>query len=156
MTPFQIKWQAPEFKYRPKSISWYWISIILAVILLGAAVWQKNFFFGFFVVAAEILILIWANREPPLVEFSLNEKGLSVGGREFHAYTEIESFSADEEMDAEWPDLFFQFRRRLKPVLKIKAPKNQMAEIQNALKAVLPQIKHEQSLLDALEEFIGF
>lgn len=156
MASFEIKWQAPEFEYREKGVSWYWISIILAVIILGAAVWQKNFLFGLFVVVAEILLLAWANREPNLTSFTISEKGLSVGGQKFYALTDVESFSCEENNDSDWLNLFFQFRRRLKPPLKIRLPKKQFAEIRSALKTVLPQVEYQQSLLDTLEELIGF
>jgi len=156
MPPFEVKWTAPEFEYRPKSVSWYWISIIVAVIILAIAVWQKNFLFGFFVVLAEILLLTWANREPSLVNFTLTDKGLSVGDHKFYAFTDMESFSSDVSEGEEWPNLFFQFRRRLKPLLRIRVPKNQAVEIEKTLKTILRQTEHERSLLDALEELIGF
>lgn len=164
MSPFEINgstssplsWQAPEFEYREKGVSWYWLSIIIAVVMLSVAVWQKNFLFGFFVVAAEILILAWANREPEMVNFQLNEKGLSIGGQKFYPYVDLESFSLEDDTDTEWPNVFLQFRRRLKPTLRIKLPKNRATEIQKALGSALPQVEHEHSLLDTLEEFIRF
>ena len=156
MSLSEIRWQAPEYEYRTKTISWYWLSIIFAVIILGVAVWQKNFLFGFFVVAAEILILAWANREPPLIDFTLNEKGLSLGDRKFYSLTEMESFSIDNFGETEWPSLFFEFHSRLKPALKIKLPRARLAEIQKMLKSDLAQVEHEHSMLDTLEEFVGF
>lgn len=156
MAPFEIKWQAPEYEFRPKGVSWYWISIIVAVLFVAFAAWQKNFLFGFFVLIAEILILAWANREPPLVEFVLNEKGLAVGGRKSYAYAEMESWSVDDFGETDWPSLFFQFHKRLKPALKIRVPKSRVPDLQKALKGTLPQVEHEHSMLDTLEEFIGF
>jgi hypothetical protein len=156
MTSFELKWEAPEFEYREKGVSWYWISIIIAALLIGLSVWQKNFLFGFFIVAAEVLVLAWANRKPALIKFALNERGLSIGGRTFHPYTEIESFGIDDYIEQEWPNLYFQFHKRLRPLLKIRAPHARVAEIQKTLAALLPQVKHERSLLDALEEFVRF
>ncbi|MDO8536839.1 MAG: hypothetical protein Q7R94_01175 [bacterium] len=156
MASFEIKWRAPEFEYRQKTVSWYWISIIIAAIILGVAVWQKNFLFGFFVILAEILIMAWANREPPLVDFILNEQGLSLGGSKFYAFAEMESFSIDDYSETEWPSLFFQFHSRLKPDLKIKLPKARMTEIQKTLQPVLAQVEHKHSMIDTLQEFIGF
>ncbi len=150
-----LKWQAPEFDYRKKDVSWYWMSIIIAVLILGFAVWQKNFPFGFFVVIAEIMILAWANTEPPIVNFELGDKEVSVGKHKFHAYAEFANFSVDEESNAEWSHIFFQFHR-LKPKLKIKIPKEMMGEARQALKKVLPEVKHEHSLVDSIEELIGF
>lgn len=156
MDHFELKWRSPEYEYRPKGVSWYWISIIVAVIILGLAVWWKNFLFGFFVVIAEILIIVHANREPSLVDFALDEKGITVGGLKSYAYTEMESWSIYAFGETEWPSLFFQFHRRLKPPLKVKFPRARIAELQAALQGVLKQIDHEHSMLDALEELIRF
>ena len=150
-----IKWQAPEFDYRKKDVSWYWISIIIAVLILGFAVWQRNFPFGFFVVLAEIMVLVWANTEPQIINFELNDKGLSVGEHKFHSYAEFENFSVEDESNEERSHIFFQFRR-LKPKLKIKITKGAVAEARLALKKVLPEVKYEPSLVDAIEEIIGF
>lgn len=150
-----LKWQAPEFDYREKDVSWYWMSIIVAVIILGFAVWQKNFPFGFFVVLAEILILVWANTEPPTVDFELSERGLAVGEHKFHSYAELASFSVDDETSEEWSHLFFQFKRP-KPKLKIKVRKGLVNDVRQTLKGLLPEVKHEHSLIDAIEEIIGF
>lgn len=156
MAAFELKWQAPEFEYRHKTVSWYWISIIVSVIILGVAVWQKNFLFAFFIVVAEILVLAWANREPQLIDFALSDKGLAIGAQKFYAFAEMESFSVDDFGGTEWPSIFFQFHKRLKPALKIRIPKDRLAEAQKALKSSLTQTEHEHSMLDTLEEFIGF
>ncbi len=156
MVPFELKWQAPEYEYRQKSISWYWTSIIISILILGAAIWQKNFLFGLFIVIAEILVLSWANRTPPLVDFTLNEKGFSIGTQKSYAYTELESFSIDTFNETIWPSLFLQFKKRLKPPLKAKIPKERLPEIEKTLKTVLKQTEHQHSMLDTLEEFVGF
>lgn len=64
MTSFEIKWQAPEYEYREKTVSWYWISIVVAALVIAFSVWQKNFLFGFFIVIAEMLFIVWGNRTP--------------------------------------------------------------------------------------------
>jgi hypothetical protein len=156
MSNFEIKWHAPEFDFREKDISWYWISIIIAVLLVGAAIWQKNFLFGFFVVVAEILVISWANQEPPLVEFTLNENGVGIGPQKIYAFSEMESFAVDEKSDNEWPPAYFQFRRKLKIPLKIRVPKDRREEIKKALAQVLTQIEFQQSLLDTVEELVKF
>lgn len=155
MAPFEIKWTAPEFEYHAKGVSWYWISIIIAVVILGLAVWQKNFLFGLFVVIAEVLVLSWSVREPRSLDFVLSEKGLDINKNAFYAYNEIEKFSV-EASDADWPSLVFYFRRKLRPTVKIKIPKDLRTPIEKTLKTILPQVEYELSLLDSVEEFIGF
>lgn len=151
----EIVWQAPEFEYREKGVSWYWLSIIIAIVVLGIAVWQKNFLFGFFIVVAEMLILSWGNREPKMVEFRLNEKEIVVGGVKFYRLQDLESFGV-EEAESEWQNIHLQFKSRLKPKIKIAAPKEKCAEIQKLLSKQISQSAYEPSLLDILEKFIGF
>ncbi len=86
MEELKIEWQAPEFEYREKDISWYWLSIIVAVLILSVSVWQKNFLFAAFVVMAEMLILVWAGRKPREISFSLDEKGLTISGNKSRTF----------------------------------------------------------------------
>ncbi len=155
MAKFEIKWQAPEFDYREKDISWYWLSVIIAVILLSAAIWQKNFLFVIFIILAEILILVWANREPATIEFKLDEKGLTIAGKKFYPSSEMDAFGLKEESE-EWSKLIFRFRRRFQPLLKIKIPRSRSAEIEKALTAVVKKTEFEDSFLDNLQKFLGF
>lgn len=164
----EITWQAPEFEYREKGVSWYWLSIIIAIIVLGIAVWQKNFLFGFFVVVAEMLILSWGNREPRMVEFRLSEKGLAISGGpsprrsdyghaggKFYALQDFESFGT-EESESEWQNVHLQFKNRLRPRIKIAVPKKKYKEVEKMLGGRIQQSTHEPSLLDTLEKFLRF
>ena len=67
MASFEITWEAPEFEYRPKSVSWYWISIIIAAAIIAFAIWERNFLFGIFIVIAEILFIAWGNETPATI-----------------------------------------------------------------------------------------
>ncbi|MBI4085939.1 MAG: hypothetical protein HY433_01700 [Candidatus Liptonbacteria bacterium] len=153
---FEIAWQAPEFEYYEKDISWYWLSVIIAVVVLSAAVWQKNFLFAAFIIFAEILILVWAGQKPKTVEFKLDERGLTIGNRKFYPYAEMTGFSADENNEDEWRDFIFRFQRRLQPTLKVKTPKNRFGEIEKALAPIVKKIEFEESFLETLERFLGF
>ncbi len=156
MTSFFIEWTAPEFSYRHKGVSWYWISITLAVLIVGFSIWEKNFFFGVFVVIAEILVLTWANQEPREVSFDLNERGLEIDKLKFYAIADFQNFSIEDAFDPDWPDIYFEFKSKIKPVLKIKVPGDKLVEIQKNLKTMLPQIPHERTLMEAIEQIIGF
>lgn len=152
----EIKWTAPEYEHRPKDVSWFWISIIIAVVLLAAAVWQKNFLFGFFIVVAEMLLLVWGNREPREVGFLLSEKGLTVDGKKFYAWGEIRDWSAEEPGDSGWGDLLLNFNTRLKPDIRVLVPKSRFPEVKNALAEKAPETEREESVVDALQKFLGF
>ena len=48
----EIIWQAPEFRYRHKDESWYWLTIMATAVLFLISLWQKNFLFAIFAVIA--------------------------------------------------------------------------------------------------------
>ena len=152
----EISWQAPEFEYREKTVSWYWFSIILAVLVLAVAIWQKNFLFAVFVILAEILILVWANREPTTIEYRLNEKGLDIGKNKSYTYGEIESFGMREYSGEEWSELVFTFKKSLRPPLKASLPTHLLPQVKKALEAILRETEIKESAFDALERFLRF
>ena len=89
----QISWRAPEFEYHEKTAGWYWTTVVIALIILAFALWQQNFLFGVFVIIAEILLVIWANKKPEIVEFVVGEKGILVDEKRNYSYSEIENYS---------------------------------------------------------------
>ncbi len=157
MPPFKIEWDAPEFEERQKTVSWYWITIILAVLVLAFSIWEQNFLFGIFVIIAEVLFIAWGNRTPNRVHFVMNEKGLTVPGATFYPYHEFETFSVDEsDEESAWGSLFFRLKRRARLTLRVYIPKERIKEAAQALRLGVREVEHEESLTDALERFFKF
>jgi len=156
MEKFSIEWQAHEFNYREKSVSWYWLSIIAAIIILSVSVWQKNFLFAIFIVIAEILVLVWAQKKPRIVDFRIDEKGLTVDGKKFYPYSSIGAFGTKEDIDKGWSEIAFRFSHGLRPLLKIRIPSERVAETERALTLIMEKTEFEESLLDIIEKLIGF
>lgn len=155
MEGFEITWEAPEFEYREKSVEWFWLSIIVAVLILGAAVWQRNFLLGFFVIIAEILVLVWSNRKPRTIGFQLTREGLTINNEKYYAYAEIESFAV-EGGRGEWSNLFLNFKQKLKPSLRVGLPKDQLPRIREILGGSIPETEVNLSIIDILERFFNF
>jgi len=156
MDPFEISWEAPEFEYREKTVSWYWLTVIIAVIMLAMAVWKANFLFGFFIVLAEILVLVWAIKEPNLVNFLLNEQGLRIHGHGFYPWEELVSWSVQSTDEAELQEIIFVLHKKFRPALKVLVPRESWAAVKTKLEEVLPQVPHKPSFSDMLEKLLGF
>lgn len=154
----EIKWKAPEFDYYPKSSAWYWWSMLITLAFLVFAIWQKNFLFGFFVVVAEILVLSWGGKKPALVDFSLGEKGLTIGGIKFYPYTELKNWSLPdfEPANPGFVEIILYFKRRLRTNLSIRAPKEQSQKIEEVLKSKAPKVDFNPSFLDIAEKLLKF
>jgi hypothetical protein len=155
MASFEIHWQAPEFEYRPKTVSWYWISIIAASAIIAFAIWERNFLFGVFVVIAEIMFIAWGNETPATMDFVLTENDLAIGAAKRYQIKLFENFSVNE-LDGDWTELFFTFKSKLRTPLKVILPKTKLEEVRKNLKPILREVEFEPSLLDSLEKIIGF
>jgi hypothetical protein len=155
MASFEISWQAPEFEYRPKSVSWYWISIIISAAIIAFAIWQRNFLFGIFIVIAEVLLIAWGNEMPITMDFVLTENELSIGEAKRYQIKLFENFSVNDLGD-DWTELCFIFKTKLRTPLKVLLPKEKIEEARKDLKPILREVEFEPSLLDSLEKIIGF
>lgn len=153
-----VKWNAPEFDFYPKGNAWYWWSITITLLLLGFAIWQKNFLFAFFVVVAELLVLSWGSRKPMTMEFKLDEKGLTINGLKFYPYADLKSFGVSDmaPTDEKFEEIVIYLKRRMRTGLNILVPKDKEAEIVTAFSKKIAKVEAELSLLDALERFLRF
>jgi hypothetical protein len=153
-----IAWQAPEFEHRPKTMAWYWISIIVAILLLALAIWQKNFIFAVFVVIAELMLMIWGSSEPRMIAFALNQRGLTIGGAKFYPFSDVVSWSADSEgfFDPEWPDITLHLVHHFHTGLKVKVPRAMFLEVEKVLRTHAKEVPFKPSMVDVIEKLLGF
>ncbi|HEY4526131.1 MAG TPA: hypothetical protein VJL32_03500 [Candidatus Paceibacterota bacterium] len=152
----KIEWKAPEFEHRPKNISWFWLTIIIAVLILALAVWQKNFLFVFFVVIAEVLILSWGNAEPREIDFVLTEKSILIDGKKRYNLGELINFSVDEPEHKDLVSIFIHFKQRFKAPLRIHVFKDKLQSVRELLRTGVKEMEHEDSIVDSLEHLIRF
>lgn len=152
--PEKIIWQAPEFKYRYKDVSWYWISVIAASILALIAIWQKNLLFVVFVIIAEITIIFWAKQIPQNLHFKIDKKGVYIDKIRFYSYEDLAGFHISEE-DGEG-ELILKTKRKFHPFTKILLENCDIPKIKEFLKERLEEIEYEPSLADHIGKMIGF
>lgn len=155
MPTFEISWEAPEFEYREKSLGWYWLSMLAAAAVLGFAIFEKNFLFGVFVIIAEILVLVWANRAPDTVVFTLTDKGLAAGETTFYALGDIERFGIADSGKT-WSVFVLSLKRPIRPAARVNVPNEKVPAVRNALRSAIPEEEIKESLTDALEKFLKF
>lgn len=153
-----ITWHAPEFEHRPKTAVWYWTSIVIAVALILIAIWQKNYFFALFAVIAEVLVLVLGSREPRMVQFKLDEKGLHIDGRKSFPFVEFRHWSVDAEgfFDPDYPDIIIYTSGHFHAGTHVKVPRALLPEVQEALRRNAKEVPFEPSSMDVLEKFLGF
>lgn len=155
--PHELIWVAPEYEHREKTVSWYWITIILAILILTFAIWQKNYIFAVFIVIAEVLIIIWAGEEPRLVKFALRAKDLVINDRKGYHLKDIQHFSVEDMDHKEWADIVLHLKGPLHFPLKIHVPKHHLTDVRHLFQqGGVPEVNREESFIEVLEEFLGF
>ena len=157
-----IAWQAAEFEYQQKDPLWYWGSLAVALILLILAIWQKNFLFMFFVVVAEMVIIYFADRQPLLWDFKIDEHGIHIGKQKFYSYSDIDSLDihphagGDINPEKEYKELVIKLKSHFSPYLKINIHRQDEEKIKAFLLKFVPEQEHPESLSDALSKLIRF
>jgi len=88
-----VAWTASEFIAHNKSLSWYMILAAVAV-ALAATIWllTKDIFSTAVVLAGAMLLGVYAAHKPRQLTYQLDDRGLTIGGRQY-AFAEFRSFS---------------------------------------------------------------
>lgn len=149
-----LTWTAPEYEYRHKTISWYWLSILVSLAALAFAVWTKNFLFAVFILIAEILVMVWAHQKPADVLFILTEQTLSVGDNKEYSISDFDSFSLGEKDD--YRELSLRYKSRFRFPLVVSVPSSLAERVRTALSRVMPETDPVHSVLDDIDKLIRF
>jgi hypothetical protein len=150
-----MSWTAPEFAYRERDVSWYWISIIIAAAMVAFAVWQRDFLFGLFVVVAEMLAIVWANRTPRMIAFTLTERDFVVGEQKHYLVNDFETFSIDDADDI-FVGLILHPKGKLRTPVFVFLPATDVPAVRKNFTGILREIEYQPTFIDSLEKIIGF
>jgi hypothetical protein len=176
-----ISWQAPEFQYSPKDISWYWLSLIIGIILLALSLWQRNFLFAVFIVIAWLVVVYSAGRNPTIWNFKLSEKGIEINlpnndpaSAKFYPYGEVEGFDIHPHTTTSddinilrqsrlrsfgvgvHGELILKLKKRFSSYLKINFPAEEEEKIKDFLQKYITKEEYSESLADSFSKLIRF
>ncbi len=152
----EIAWQAPAFKYYPKDVSWYWMSFIIAILLMAFAILQKNFLFAVFIFLAEISVFILARRQPEILKFKIDDKGITVIDK-IYQFNDLEKFCLrlDEE-DQNLEELILKRKTHFNPYLKIFVDIRVASQVRDILSPKVTEEAYEDSLIESIFKWLRF
>lgn len=88
-----ISWTASEFIEHSKSLVWYLILILGAVIVAGLVwLWTRDTITAVTIVVVAVVLAIMGAKKPRDQQYKLDSKGVYIGGR-FSPYNEFKSFT---------------------------------------------------------------
>jgi len=150
-----VSWCAPEYEYSPKSSLWYWTSLLLALVLIVFALWQKNFLFAVFVFIAELIIFAVADKRPKIWEFTIDEKGVYIEKDKFFPYDQLEAFDVHIN-ETEYDQLLLKTKKKISPIVTINIYKEEREKIRKFLEKYIPREQIDISFGDIIGRLIGF
>ncbi len=151
----EIRWSAPEYHYYEKPAFWYWGVGIVFSIIIGLALWQRNFLFAIFMGIAGFLVSSWGEREPQTIDFSLTEKELTINNTKSYAYEKLAGFAIIEN-PGRTPELVIKSKERLRPWMRIIIPQGELEHIKTFLAAHISEIEYEESMSDHIGRMLKF
>ncbi len=149
-----ISWETPEYPAYEKSADWYWWVGLVAVILIGFAVWQRSFLFGVFIFIAWFTVMLYAVRPPKTIRVSITESRVMVEDT-LYPWHNIKSF---------WifyrppliRDLSLESKKTVMPFIKIPIGETEPEKIKKIISSFVPEVEQKESVIDNLSHLARF
>jgi hypothetical protein len=116
-----ITWQIPEYRSEEKTKLWYAIYSLIGIALLVYAIFTQDFIFAIIIIFAAIMIVFLDGNKPGSLKVVISDRGVAVG-KEFYRYDQIQNFSIIYEPEQGVKNLYFEFKRFVKPSLPASEP----------------------------------
>lgn len=148
-----FQWQAREHEHREKSPDWYWALGILALAGAFAAIIFNNILFALLILIGAFVMALMATREPKLITFTLNQRGLLIDDI-FYPYQTLDSFWIDDERTP--PHLLIRSNKALMPLMVIPLVDVDIEGLHLFLLERLAEEQHTEPLAYRVLELFGF
>jgi hypothetical protein len=149
-----FEWEAPEFEKREKSKSWFVIPAIITVVVGIIAIATDNILLLILILLGFFMIYIYAKKEPRIIKFKINEKGIEVDEK-LHDFSSLKSFWIFYNPPTE-KEISLRSRKASFPYIRIPLADQNPNEIRKYLLKFLPEKRHKESLIDIWMKRIGF
>jgi hypothetical protein len=150
----EVSWTASEFVSHEKSAGWYG-GLALAAVLIGALIYllTGDLISSSVVLIAALFLGIMASRKPRQLAYTLNDRGLSIGSKQY-VLEQFRSFSIIDE--GAIPSIVFMPLKRFSPMVTIYYAPEDEEKIATILADRLPFEEHRQDPVDRLMRRIRF
>lgn len=152
-----LSWEAPEYENHTRGTGWYYLVTTASLILISIALWSDNFLFAIFLAVSVILLLIWSQKDPATINFTITNTDIRISNLKIIHASDIKSFSIRSPREGEkWGELFIDIRNSFRPNVHILAEPEKVESIRKELRKIAPERAHEDSLADAILKFLRF
>ncbi|HUB93193.1 MAG TPA: hypothetical protein VMB52_01685 [Verrucomicrobiae bacterium] len=149
-----LNWTATEFIEHAKSLEWYVLLAIAAVVIAGTDYWLTRDLISVGIIVFAILLLgVYAGHKPHTLQYFLSPQGLQIGSK-FYSFQEYKAFSVADEINQS--SIVFAPLGRFTPPLTIYVAPDVEEAVLDYLSNFLPFEEHKDDAVDSLMRRIHF
>lgn len=130
-----VEWQASEYIQHDKGASWLILVIVVALILVGLAIFFKQWSFAVLIAVMAGAMGYFGFRKPKVVHYRLSENGVSINTNQY-TFKEFKAFGVREE--GAFYSIILIPVKRLSPAVNLYFAEDQAEDILNILGDHLP------------------
>lgn len=143
-----IHWQASEYVHREKNLSWFALFIVVAIILVGVAIFLiKSWSFAILIPVMAAALVVYTRHPPRMLDYTLSRRGLYINDRLF-PFGDFKSFALMHGL--EQYSIILVPVKRFKPAVTINFPNDVGEAIVDMLAARLPMRELQPDLVDRI------
>jgi len=147
-----FSWEARQFENVPRHRGWYAVFFIILVVLLAYGLFSDNFLLGIIVILVGLLFYLFEKRESQVFKFAITTEGVRAHNN-LYEFPSLEDFWIFYE-PAGRKELSLKSSKRFIPYIHLPLGDANPLEIREVLLPFIPEIEHEESIVDSLERFI--
>lgn len=146
--PILMSWKTPEFIYYEKTSQWYVIMGFIGIVLTLYAIFTKNLVMAITFGLIFIVIFIYAEKKPPILQYSLTPKGIKIQDRIYY-FNYLESFWIFYN-PLETKFISIKSKKTFMPFIRIPLGKTNPLEVRKILLKYLPEEEQQESVIDII------
>jgi hypothetical protein len=147
-----FSWQAKQFENVPRSQRWYVLLFLMLVALLAYGLFTDNFLLGIIVILVGLVFYLFEKRESQTFTFAITSEGVQAHNR-LYEFSSLEDFWIFYQPGGR-KELSLKSSKKIMPYIHIPLGEADPSQVRGILLRFLPEVQHEESIVDSLERFI--
>jgi hypothetical protein len=150
-----IVWSVPEYDRPTRDKRWYIIASIVALVLIGYAIYDRNYIFAMIILIGAVLLMVFDRHEAQLLEMKIDGTGIHIGSS-FYEFDELKDFFIVYRPQENVRNLYFHFKSAIRQRLSIPLLQSDPIAVRDFLRRFLPEDldKTNQPLSESLTKLL--
>lgn len=148
-----IRWSAPEYVHKDRSVDFFWTIGLIALASCGLALWLHNYLFAIFILIAGSCLILFSIRHPQEMQFTAQTEGLYIG-KELYEWNKLQGFSIKK--DEPYAKLILLTSKKFLPLYTIPLPPELSTEVKESFTKFIPLMELVESPSMLFMEKLGF